>query len=167
MIASKKIVLLGHFGVGKSSLIRRFVENTFSEDYKVTIGVHISKKNIEISNGEHTVTFIIWDLEGQDDIKKKRPSYLLGTHGYIYVFDLSRPATFENLEEEVLFLKDNYPNIPVKVVGNKLDLINKTYLSQYDAIFKNLVDFFTSAKSGSQVELLFSKLAEDLIKAKN
>ena len=164
MIASKKIVLLGHFGVGKSSLIRRFVENTFTEDYKVTIGVHISKKTVEISNGKDSVTLIIWDLEGHDDIKKTRSSYLLGTHGFIYVFDLSRPATFENLKSEVTFLKDNFPNIPVKVVGNKLDLVNTSYLKQYDAVFKPLVDFFTSAKSGSKVESLFSKLAEDLIK---
>ncbi len=165
MIASKKIVLLGHFGVGKSSLIRRFVENTFTEDYKVTIGVHISKKTVEISNGKDTVTLIIWDLEGHDDIKKTRSSYLLGTHGFIYVFDLSRPVTFENLKSEVTFLKDNFPNIPLKVVGNKLDLVNTSYLKQYDAIFKLLVDFFTSAKSGSKVESLFSKLAEDLIKS--
>ena len=164
MIASKKIVLLGHFGVGKSSLIRRFVENIFTEDYKVTIGVHISKKTIEISKGEHTVTLIIWDLEGHDDIKKTRSSYLLGTHGFIYVFDLSRPTTFENLNSEVAFLKDNYIDTPIKVVGNKLDLVNKAYLKQYEDVFKPLVDFFTSAKSGSKVESLFSKLADDLIK---
>ena len=113
MTVSKKIVLIGHFGVGKTSLIRRFVENTFSEDYKVTIGVHISKKTINIPAGE-LISLIIWDLEGQDDIKKTRPSYLLGTNGFIYVFDLSRPATFENLNSELTFLKENFPNTPVK-----------------------------------------------------
>ena len=164
MIASKKIVLLGHFGVGKSSLIRRFVENTFSEDYKVTIGVHISKKTVEVSNSEDSITLIIWDLEGHDDLKKTRSSYLLGTHGYIYVFDLSRPVTLENLKSEVMFLKDNFPNIPVKVVGNKLDLVSKPYLKQYSDIFEDLVDFYTSAKSGDKVESLFSMLAADLIK---
>lgn len=163
MSTSKKIVLIGHFGVGKTSLIRRFVENTFSEDYKVTIGVHISKKTIDISDGETFVSLIIWDLEGQDDIKKTRASYLLGTHGFIYVFDLSRPVTFENLDSEIKFLKENYPKIPIKVVGNKIDLVNKTYLTQYSSVFKPFVDFFISAKTGSRVESLFSKLAKELI----
>lgn len=162
MAISKKIVLIGHFGVGKTSLIRRFVENAFTEDYKVTIGVHISKKTIEIPE-EESVSLIIWDLEGQDDIKNTRPSYLLGTNGFIYVFDLSRPVTFENLNSEVTYLKENFPNTPVKVVGNKMDLVNKVYLSDYNDVFKPLVDFFVSAKTGSRVELLFSKLAKELI----
>lgn len=163
MITSKKIVLIGHFGVGKTSLIRRFVENTFSEDYKVTIGVHISKKTIEISDNKTSVSLVIWDLEGQDDIRKTRASYLLGTHGFIYVFDLSRPETFKNLKSELSFLSENYPNIPVKVVGNKVDLVNKVYLTQYTDTFKPLVGFFVSAKTGSRVETLFSKLARELI----
>ncbi|WP_339893863.1 Rab family GTPase [uncultured Algibacter sp.] len=162
MAVSKKIVLIGHFGVGKTSLIRRFVENTFSEAYTVTIGVHISKKTIDIPEKE-SISLIIWDLEGQDDIKNTRPSYLLGTNGFIYVIDLSRPVTFENLDSELKFLKENYPNIPVKVVGNKMDLVNKAYLTQYSDVFKPLVDFFVSAKTGSRVETLFSKLAKELI----
>ncbi len=161
MTTSKKIVLLGHFGVGKTSLIRRFVENIFTEDYKVTIGVHISKKSIEIE--ENTISLIIWDLEGQDDIQKTRASYLLGTHAFIYVFDLSRPITFKNLNTEIEYLKTTCPNTPIKVVGNKMDLVNKDYLKQNNDVFDGLVDFFTSAKTGSRVELLFSKLAKELI----
>lgn len=159
---SKKIVLIGHFGVGKTSLIRRFVENTFSEDYKVTIGVHISKKTISIPK-EEDISLIIWDLEGQDDIKKTRPSYLLGTNGFIYVFDLSRPVTFQELDTEILYLKEHFPKTSLKVVGNKMDLVNRVYLEEHKAIFKPLVDYFVSAKTGSKVEKLFIKLAEELI----
>ncbi len=162
MIVSKKIVLIGHFGVGKTSLIRRFVEDTFSEGYKVTIGVHISKKTVIISE-DQLISLIIWDLEGQDDIKKTRPTYLLGTNAFIYAFDLSRPVTFENLKSEIHFLKKNYPNTPLKVVGNKMDLVNKEYLKQYNSIFNCLVDYFVSAKTGSRVESLFYKLAIELI----
>ncbi len=162
MSKAKKIVLIGHFGVGKTSLIRRFVENTFTKDYKVTIGVHISKKEVEITD-EASITLVIWDLEGLDDISKIRTSYLLGTHGFIYVFDLSRPATYENLDTELQYLKNNYPNIPTKVVGNKMDLVNKAFIKQNSAIFDPHVDFFVSAKLGSRVETLFSKLAEALI----
>ena len=64
MTPSKKIVVLGHFGVGKSSLIRSFIENSFSEDYKVTIGVQISKKTVTLQDNKN-ISLILWDLEGQ------------------------------------------------------------------------------------------------------
>ncbi|WP_298417221.1 Rab family GTPase [uncultured Kordia sp.] len=163
MKASKKIILLGHFGVGKSSLIRQFVENTFTSDYKVTIGVHILKKEVEIAPDE-TVSLIIWDLEGYDDIKKTRASYLLGTHGFIYVFDITRPATFENLENDIEYLTNQYTNTPLKVVGNKADLVTKTYLKENKDTFGIKPDYFTSAKTGDKVDDLFTTLAKELVK---
>jgi len=78
MQKSKKIVILGHFGVGKTSLIRRFVNDSFSDNYKVTIGVHITKKVVEL-NADETISLIIWDLEGTDEVQMIRNSYLLGT----------------------------------------------------------------------------------------
>ncbi|MBU2938272.1 GTP-binding protein [Lacinutrix sp. C3R15] len=162
MSISKKIILLGHFGVGKSSLIRRFVEDTFTDNYKVTIGVHILKKEVNISK-EETVSLIIWDLEGNDDITNTRPSYMLGTSGIIYVFDLSRPATYKQLENDINYIKTNYPNTPVKVVGNKKDLVTKDFLKENNDVFKPFVDFFTSAKANTKVNDLFSTLAKELI----
>jgi small GTP-binding protein len=163
MKVSKKIILLGHFGVGKSSLIRQFVENTFSSDYKVTIGVHILKKEVEISP-EETISLIIWDLEGYDDIRKTRASYLLGTHGFIYVFDVTRPATFENLEDDITYLTNQYANTPLQVVGNKADLVTKSYLKENKDIFGVKPDFFTSAKTGDKVDDMFIALAKELLK---
>ena len=161
VLHSKKIVLLGHFGVGKTSLIRRFVDNVFSKDYKVTIGVHVYKKDVRVLENE-TVSLIIWDLEGADDINKTRMSYLLGTHAIIYVFDLSRPLTYKDLNKEVAFLDKNFPNATVKVVGNKMYLVNKEFIKQNKNIFDDKVDYFTSAKLGSRFETLFSKLANEL-----
>ncbi|KAB8155905.1 GTP-binding protein [Kordia sp. TARA_039_SRF] len=161
--ASKKIILLGHFGVGKSSLIRQFVENTFTTDYKVTIGVHILKKEVKISP-EETVSLIIWDLEGYDDIRKTRASYLLGTHGFIYVFDVTRPATFENLKDDITYLTNQYANTPLKIVGNKADLVTKTYLKENKDMFAVAPDFFTSAKTGDKVDDMFIALAKELVK---
>ncbi|APX99186.1 small GTP-binding protein [Lacinutrix venerupis] len=163
MKISKKIVLLGHFGVGKSSLIRRFVENTFSEDYKVTIGVHIFKKNVSIPEKGTDVSLVLWDLEGNDDISNTRLSYLIGTHAFIYVYDVSRPATYKNLESELEFLKEKQKNTPITVVGNKEDLVTKTYLKQNVDDFGSLTDLYVSAKTGHKVDFLFSKLAEALI----
>jgi len=163
MKTSKKIILLGHFGVGKSSLIRQFVENSFTTDYKVTIGVHILKKDVNIAPDE-TVSLIIWDLEGYDDIKKTRASYLLGTHGFIYVFDVTRPATFENLEDDITYLTNQYAGTPLKVVGNKIDLLPKDYLKENATDFSVAPDFFTSAKTGDKVDALFTTLAKELAK---
>ena len=164
MKISKKIVLIGHFGVGKSSLIRRFVQDTFSEDYKVTIGVHVLKKEITLPKTNDDITLVIWDLEGNDDISNTRPSYLLGTNGFLYVFDMTRPATYEQLESDLDYIKDRYPKTPIKVIGNKKDLVTNEFIKQNKDVFGRFVDFYTSAKSGKNVEDVFTKLAEALTK---
>jgi len=163
MKTSKKVVLIGHFGVGKSSLIRRFVENTFSDDYKVTIGVHIFKKNVPIPKEDKEVSLVIWDLEGNDDIRDTRLSYLLGTNAYIYVFDVSRPATYKTIGNDIKYLKKQRNDTPIKIVGNKEDLLNKEQIKDLNEKIEPFIDFFTSAKTGNKVDELFSKLAKELI----
>ena len=149
---------MGHFGVGKTSLIRRFVENSFSDNYKVSIGVHIFKKVVEPVPGE-AVSLIIWDLEGTDDIRTVRDAYLMGTHGLFYVFDVSRPSTFERLGNDLEVLKAKLPKIPVLVVGNKMDLVVESDLNALLKASGIGVDFLTSAKTGSMVNELFEKIA--------
>lgn len=163
MKISKKIVLIGHFGVGKSSLIRRFVENTFTENYRVTIGVHVLKKTVTVDESKD-VNLIIWDLEGNDDIENTRPSYLIGTNGFIYVFDLTRPSTFEKLDEEIKYIKTRFPKEPILIIGNKKDLVTNEFIKQNKHKFNPPADFFTSAKTGVKVEELFTRLAKKLIK---
>lgn len=162
MSNSKKVVLIGHFGVGKSSLIRRFVQNEFSDDYLVTIGVHILKKNVVVNNEETTI--IIWDIEGKEDIQKVRSSYLLGSSGFIYVIDPTRIHTYQNLNEELKFIAKNYSKTPVITVANKSDLIDiddfKNEISE-----KNLkIDYFSSAKNGDNVEEIFKVLTQEMLK---
>ncbi len=158
MQKSKKLVVLGHFGVGKTSLIRRFVSDVFSDNYKVTIGVHITKKVVEISAG-NTVSLILWDLEGTDDITTIRNSYLLGTHGAVFVFDVTRPSTFQNLNQDLKVVSEKLPSVPMIVVGNKMDLVDaidlKTVLGENNIAY----DFLSSAKTGDSVEDLFYKMA--------
>lgn len=159
MQVSKKIVVLGHFGVGKTSLIRRFVEDSFSDNYKVSIGVHITKKVVEIKTDE-TVSLILWDLEGTDDIETIRNSYLLGTHGVVFVFDVTRPSTFQGLASDVAIVKEKIDKAPVLVVGNKADLVVQDEL---EALLKEhgiATDFLTSAKTGDGVNSLFLDLAK-------
>lgn len=157
---SKKIVIVGHFGVGKTSLIRRFVEDVFSEDYKVTIGVHILKKTLTVN--EEEINLILWDTEGTDEIEEIRKAYLLGTHGFIFVCDVTRPVTYENIEAQINYLQTNFNQVPVLSIGNKSDLLPKGSISEKKEELEFL-DMLVSAKEGNNVPRLFEKIAKLLI----
>ncbi len=162
MTSSKKITLIGTFGVGKSSLFRRFIENQFSEDYQSTLGVQIKKKTVTLDSGE-SMSLIIWDTEGKEDVSMNRSSYLLGSHCIIYVFDLSRVDTFTSINEHLAFLKENYPNILLKVVGNKSDAVSIKSVQKKLSALDITPDFFTSALSGEQVNDLFTLITKELL----
>ena len=158
MQKSKKIVILGHFGVGKTSLIRRFVEDSFSDKYRVTIGVHITKKVVELSADEN-ISLIIWDLEGTDEVQMIRDAYLLGTHGVVFVFDVSRPSTFQNINEDLKIVAEKAPNTPLIVVGNKIDLVINNELQGLLSENNIEANYLTSAKTGDSVNEMFTQLA--------
>ncbi|MDH7447499.1 Rab family GTPase [Aquimarina sp. 2201CG14-23] len=161
MKLSKKVVLLGHFGVGKTSLFRRFIDNEFSEDYKVTLGVQIKKKVVEMPDGRE-LSMIIWDTEGHADIEDTRKSYLLGSNAFIYVFDLTRIDTYQNLDQDLAYLSKNHPKVNIKVIGNKLDKVNEKdtikKLKEQNINF----DCLTSAKTNKNVQDFFLDLAKEL-----
>ena len=161
MSQTKKIVLIGHFGVGKTSLVRRYIDSAFSEDYLVTLGVQVKKKSLTIDHSE--LNLVIWDLEGNTRVANMRDSYMLGTDGFIYVFDLTRPETFQNLNENLAFIGEKFPNIPIEVVGNKSDLIDPNFIDEF--LEKNKLSniVVTSAKDGSNVENMFIELATKLM----
>ena len=161
MQKSKKVLLLGHFGVGKTSLIRRFVSDSFSDNYKVTIGVHITKKVVDLSSGTR-LSMILWDLEGTDELHLIRNAYLMGTHGVIFVFDVSRPATFQNIDRDLGIISDKIPKAPLLIVGNKLDLVDSGDIKRI--LEENAIqsDYLTSAKTGDSVDDAFMDLAKRL-----
>jgi small GTP-binding protein len=161
MSNTKKIVLVGHFGVGKSSLIKRFVENVFSDNYLVTIGVHISKKELELNGSQ--LTLVIWDIEGKDDLKKLRPAYLIGTSGFIYVIDPTRPQTYEHFKDEYDFLTIGFPQAKLVTVANKTDLIDLEAFKKQLTLKHISIDFFTSAKNGTEVDEVFFELGKQLV----
>jgi small GTP-binding protein len=161
MNISKKIVLVGHFGVGKSSLIRRFVQDAFSEDYKVTIGVQIHKKDIAI--GDKNLTYIIWDIEGKDELDKLRQSYLLGTAGFIYVIDPTRNSTYINFNKEMDYIKTNFPTAAIISVASKSDLINeKEFVTELSKV-NITIDLLSSSKTGKNVQKIFETLGLNFV----
>lgn len=159
MSVAKKIVLLGHFGVGKTSIIRQFVSNEFSSDYKVTIGVHILKKEVLIDD-KNLVSLILWDIEGTNDVELINKSYLLGSDQFVFTYDISRPATYINLLNQIEKLKLKHPKTSFKIIGNKVDLISTVDINNED--YKKIIsktDYLTSAKTGDNIEKLFKDLA--------
>lgn len=163
MKRSKKIVLLGQFGVGKTSLMRRLLENIFEHDYKPTLGVQIKKKELQMPNGK-TLSMIVWDLEGFTSVVKARASYLLGSEGFVYVFDLSRPITYECLEAELNFIKEKYPKVTTLLVGNKADIEDPSKVAEVLAKKNIIPHSFVSAKTGDGVQEVFIDLAKKMIR---
>ena len=162
----KKICMLGAYAVGKTSLVKRFVDRMFDERYHTTIGVRIDKKVISIGGTESTL--MIWDLEGEDDVQRLRTSYLRGASGYILVADGSRNATLERAVALRQCIDNVVGTIPFVVALNKADLSDQweadpaltTELStDQSAIFR------TSAKTGDCVEEMFRVLATKMLGA--
>ncbi len=120
-LIKKKITMLGAFAVGKTSLVQRYVNSIFSEKYQTTIGVKIDQKMVEV--GDTQVMLMLWDLYGEDDYLKVKPSYLMGSSGYFLVADGTRANTIDvavQLQEMAAATTNNAPFI---LIVNKSDLI--------------------------------------------
>jgi small GTP-binding protein len=158
---SKKVILTGSFGVGKTSLFNRFIYQQFDDKYITTIGVKINKKEVTI--GDKELSMILWDIAGEVSQEKVPMSYFLGTSGIVYVVDLSRPMTLRNMKNDIDFLRDKLPNCSLVVVGNKRDLVTDEQLEQIKNEMTETLDFATSAKTGENVEAMFMELGKRLI----
>ena len=167
---SNKIILTGDYQVGKTSLIRRFVENAFKKDYISTIGVQISKKTINLTN-ENTMNFIIWDIGGQSfQMVPYRARFYNGANAAFIVVDRTRPDHLKSVEKWYKDIKSSIPkNIPIVVVGNKSDLTDKLVISKEE--IKDIAKKFdfhyilTSAKTGENVNDAFLYIAYRVIES--
>ena len=124
MIYTLKLVIMGDEGVGKSSLIVRFVENKFSSEYISTIGVDFLVKEIRLGDTAKA-KLVIWDIGGQEQWKAKLNLYLKGADGAVVICDLTRPASGKSVASWVDALKKHAGEVPYIVVGNKVDLKRK------------------------------------------
>ncbi len=166
--------MLGSFGVGKTSLVRRFVYNKFDEKYLTTIGVQVSHKVLEpiirADKSRVIVKVILWDLAHIDKMTDIVRNYFRGSHGGIVVFDLTRPATFEGYNMYINGFKEICPKSQMIFVGNKTDLLMddtesvKTFTEL--AQVHKVPYFYTSAKTGENVEKAFYHLGIMMTEAK-
>jgi len=160
----KKVCLLGGFGVGKTSLVQRYVQSIFSDKYLTTVGVKIEKKMVNVGAAE--VALILWDIAGEDDVTGIRTSYLRGAAGYFLVVDVTRGETLEVSKSIQARVTSEIGSVPFLFLFNKTDL-----QEQWDIPAQSIEDLQdaghvvlrTSAKTGEGVEEAFQTLAQRMV----
>jgi small GTP-binding protein len=162
-----KVCLLGDGAVGKTSLIRRYVLNSFSDDYIQTVGTKTSLKKIEVPFPEYDVvvsfSMMIWDILGQRDYRSLHSMYFRGAAGGILVFDNTRPESLLSLEDWRESFFRVVKTVPLVVLGNKWDLQDNVAVPPEDrekvGLKYNCPVLNTSALTGENVEEAFMTLA--------
>jgi small GTP-binding protein len=162
-----KICLLGEANVGKTSLVYRFIENKFRENYKSTLGVNLLKKDLTVKEyGD--ISAQIWDLGGQESFRNLRKLYLEGANGALLVYDCTQKNTFDKLQDWIEDFRKARGDEPVLLIGNKIDLNNNIKVTDKEANkfaeSYNLKFIATSAKTGSNVEDAFFGITKAIIK---
>jgi small GTP-binding protein len=157
----KKICMVGQFAVGKTSLVRRFVDSIFDERYLTTIGVKIDRKDVTV--GSESVTLVLWDLEGEDDLAQLNASHLRGASGYILVADGCRAASVAKAVELQQRIESQLGSLPFVLVLNKADLRDRWEIKDEALAERGWPIFETSAKAGTGVEEMFLALAGKLL----
>jgi small GTP-binding protein len=164
-----KLLLCGPAAVGKTSLIKRFIKNTFQTEYKLTIGVDILTKDVTLSNGE-VATLSIWDIGGQRRFEFIRTTFYKGASGALLVFDLTRAETFQEVTAQWAQEIQKYCSaVPFILVGNKADLLENIGRQMDPAAAQQWVDsnssFYveTSALGGQNVDEAFIAITERMV----
>jgi small GTP-binding protein len=161
-----KVCFIGDAGVGKTSLIKRFVLDVFDDRYIATIGTKVTKKIVDVQgpNGQAKVMMLVWDIMGQKGFRELlREAYFFGAHGAIAVCDMTNKETVEELRYWIKALTDVAGDVPIVFAANKADLENERVVKEQDvkelAAKYKAEAFLTSAKTGQNVEAAFKALA--------
>ncbi len=160
----KKVCILGSFSVGKTSLVRRFVSNTFSDDYLTTVGVKVEQKLVR--SNEKDLTLVVWDIHGDDVYQRLQKSYLRGAAGYFLVVDGTREQSFEVALEIRQRFSEQLSDIPGIFLVNKFDLkdnwrLGTVEFEKMESLGMPLLK--TSAMTGEKVEESFRLLSEMML----
>ena len=156
--------MVGTFAVGKTSLVRQFVESVYSEKYHTTVGVKVDKKLMTV--GENEVTLVLWDIEGATGSLELRQSYLRGAAGYLLVADGTRPDTITAAVQLQARAETTIGKKPFLLLLNKVDLeqhwrVDEAELARLKAA--NWLMTTTSAKTGRGVQKAFETLAQRMM----
>lgn len=167
-----KICLVGDHGVGKTSLIKRYVYDEFDERYIRTVGTKVSKKRLDLVLPEHDlkieIDMVIWDIIGQIGFRQLlKKAYFYGASGAMATADCTTKKTLEDLDDWLGDLYTVTSEIPIVIMANKVDLENRISVDEDDV--KDLAKaykspyHFTSAKTGKNVEKSFGDIAKNVV----
>ena len=162
-IESRKVCMVGDFGVGKTSSVERFVNNIFSDKYLTTIGVKVDTKVVKVKNKE--VKLVVWDIAGRNRFGNIEFTYLRGSASYLLVVDGTRRSTLVTALELRDSIEERYGQIPYVMLINKADLEDEWEMTEEDiSDLKNqdIKVFITSAKTGDNIEQAFIELSQAL-----
>ncbi len=159
----KKVCLLGAFGVGKTSLVRRFVSGRFSDRYLTTVGVKIDRRNLEVDG--RAVRLLVWDIHGEEAFRKIPAAYLRGASGLLVVVDGTRAGTVDVAEGILARADATIGRVPRVFLANKHDLHDDWELSEdgMAALAGGDAWMTSSARTGEHVEDAFRMLAEAML----
>ena len=156
--------MLGATGVGKTSLVSRFVTSLFSDKYLTTVGVKVDKKTVPMDGQD--VTLMLWDIYGEDEFQTVRSSYLRGASGYLLVADGTRQLTLDTARDLQKTAEGVAGAVPFILVLNKMDLAEEWRVDDR-ALWKLAESGWsvirTSAKTGVGVEDAFLKLTQKMV----
>ncbi|MEM2943487.1 MAG: Rab family GTPase [Methanomassiliicoccales archaeon] len=159
----RKICLLGDGGVGKTSLVRRFVYDFFGDEYLTSFGTKVTKKVIDFDEAE--LTLMIWDILGQKTHQALHHAYYKGANGALLVCDLTREETVKNLVGWRNDFIEVVGDVPILPIANKSDLeckVKESLLREIESIIGHKF-VRTSAKTGEGVQNAFSKLGRAML----
>lgn len=151
------ILLTGSFGVGKSSIFNRVIHDEFTNNYNGTIGVRSGTKEIMISG--QLVEITLYDITGEVEQRSVPIAYFHKKNIIVYVIDLSRPFTFDNIREDILYIRKTVPGIDLRIVGNKKDIILKEELIALKTTLADIyMDGIISAKTNENVDAFLEEI---------
>ena len=159
-----KIVVAGDGGVGKTSLLNRYVSNTFMDVMKMTIGTGFFSKVLETEDS--IIKLQLWDFGGEKRFRFILPNYCKGAHGVILAFDMNDFTTLINLDEWLQIIRENTTDPIIVLVGTKSDItmvLDDKFIQEY--LEENDIEKFipTSAKTGVNIDRIFEELVHDIL----
>ena len=166
---SFKLVLIGDINVGKTSILSRYLTNTFNENIKCSVSVDYKIKNIQIDKNLR-IDLCIWDTCGQERLRALSANYYRKADGVILVYDTTSIDSFNNLDYWLKSIKFYCKrDIPIIIIGNKIDLenkIDKETLNDFMRAHSNIPIFNTSAKTGKGINEAFYNIAQTIYNIK-